>query len=186
MAEDQEHAEPSGPAPGTEVADEDRFLSTEKEYKFKTKEELKQVVDEIRRPKPKVEPAHVPPFVTPEKPKVDWQPRQKEVDPIAENQEYVAKNMPWVLRIFKRNREAGPQATPSDVLKRQSEAGHKGQPELTTEERRKIQEINFPSRVLSDADRALLKKQGTAGIDGQPELTPEERQRVIEINSRPR
>ncbi len=72
------------------------------------------------------------------------------------------------------------------VLKRQSTAGQAGQPELTPEERKQIQEINMPSTVLSEADKALLRKQGSAGIGGQPELTPEERNRIAEINSRRR
>lgn len=141
--------------------------------------------------KPKIE--HVSPFYP--KPKVDWQPVDEPPENVykveKEEQHQAEENTPWFKRIFAKQREKFPPAPPTEnakakILRRQSEAGYKGQPELTTEERRKIQEINFPSTPLTEEEKALLKKQGTAGIGGVPNLTPEERSRIAEINARSR
>jgi len=95
MAEDQVKNEPSGLAPGPEVPDEERFLSTEKQYP--TKEARAKEIEEARRPvTPKL--PHVPPFIEHRPSKPDWQPvPEPEPQPRSGDEA-------WAERVLARNR----------------------------------------------------------------------------------
>jgi hypothetical protein len=86
MAEDQESPELSGPAPGSEIPYEERFLSQEKQYP--TKEERARVLEEIRRPKSEL--PHVPPFV--------------ETAPLQPAPAASSKEEAWAERVLSKNR----------------------------------------------------------------------------------
>ena len=88
MAEDQETTELSGPAPGPEVPDEERFLSEEKQYP--TKEKRAQALEEARRPT-KPELPHVPPFI-------ETPPSKPELPRVSQ------KDEAWAEKVLAKNR----------------------------------------------------------------------------------